>query len=61
MATDRTLKTITFKELALQTEINLNIDAHSLNSVTELQGNYLLHTSPASERILVTRCSKEEL
>ena len=58
VASDRTLKTITFKEMAQQTEVNLNIDAHSLNSVTDLPGNYTLVTSPFCERLLVTRCCR---
>jgi len=48
VAVNRTLKSITFKDLAQQTEVNLNIDANALPSVTQLQGNYQLHTNPYS-------------
>ena len=48
VALNRTLKSITFKDLAQQTEVNLNIDANALPSVTQLEGNYQLHTNPYS-------------
>lgn len=55
VAADRTLKTISFKEMAVQTEINLNIDAKTLPALTHLPSDALLTTSPTSSRILVTK------
>ena len=58
VARNSTIKTITFKEMAQATEVNLNIDANTLKSVTESEAPFVLKTDPTSERILVTRCSK---
>lgn len=58
VARNSTIKTITFKEMAQATEVNLNIDANTLKSVTEGEAPFVLRTDPTSERIMVTRCSK---
>jgi hypothetical protein len=48
IALNKTIKTITFKELAEATEVNLNIDANTLKSVTEVEAPFVLKVDPAS-------------
>ncbi len=59
VAADRTLKSITYKEMAQQTEINLNIDAKTLPALTQLPNDALLTSSPTSTRVLVTKPAGE--
>ena len=52
---DRTLKILSFKQIAEKTEINLNIDCTMLKSLAELENSYILTTENSSQRILVTK------
>jgi hypothetical protein len=57
-AKNKTVKIISFKEMLEGTEINLNIDANTLKSITEAEVPFVLRASADSERILITRCGK---
>lgn len=48
VAQNKTLKVISFAEMQEATEVNLNIDANALKSVTEAEGAFTLTVSPAS-------------
>lgn len=60
VAMDRTLKVISYKEIADSTEVNLNIDANSLRSIIETDGSTLVTSHPTSDRLFLSRGGRQE-